>query len=89
MKHFARKEDNRLLRGLGRFVDDEGGSSVLHCKLVRSPYAHAKILSIDTSAAEAMDGVVCTLVGSEVVAHHHRTASPPRRERWQRVPGGE
>ncbi len=68
MKHFARKEDNRLVRGLGRFVDDEGGASALHCRLVRSPYAHAKILSIDTSAAEAMDGVVCTLVGSEVVA---------------------
>ena len=68
MKHFARKEDNRLLRGLGRFVDDEGGASALHCKLVRSPYAHAKIVSIDTSAAEAMDGVICTLVGSEVVA---------------------
>ena len=68
MKHFARKEDNRLVRGLGRFVDDEGGGSALHCKLVRSPYAHAKILNIDTSAAEAMDGVVCTLVGSEVAA---------------------
>lgn len=68
MKHFARKEDNRLLRGLGRFVDDAGGASALHCKLVRSPYAHAKILSVDTSAAEAMDGVICTLVGSEVAA---------------------
>ena len=30
------------MRGLGRFVDDEGGASALHCKLVRSPYAHAK-----------------------------------------------
>jgi 2-furoyl-CoA dehydrogenase large subunit len=68
VKHFLRKEDNRLLRGLGRFVDDEGGASALHCKLVRSPYAHAKILNVDTSAAEAMDGVVCTLVGSEVAA---------------------
>jgi 2-furoyl-CoA dehydrogenase large subunit len=68
VKHFARKEDNRLLRGLGRFVDDEGGISVLHCRLVRSPYAHARILSIDTSAAEALDGVICTLVGSEVAA---------------------
>lgn len=68
MKTFARKEDSRLLRGFGRFVDDESGAGVLHCKLVRSPYAHAKILGIDTSAAEATDGVVCTLVGSEVAA---------------------
>ena len=63
---FERREDNRLVRGLGRFVDDEGGSRVLHVKLVRSPYAHANILSVDVSAAEAMDGVVCTLVGAEV-----------------------
>lgn len=66
MNNFKRKEDNRLVRGLGRFVDDEGGTSVLHVKLVRSPYAHAKILNIDVSAAEAMDGVVCTLLGAEV-----------------------
>ena len=66
MNRFERKEDNRLIRGHGRFVDDE--SSVLHVKLVRSPYAHAKILSIDTSAAEKLDGVVCTLVGAEVMA---------------------
>ena len=48
MKHFTRKEDNRLVRGLGRFVDDEGGASALHCELVRSPYAHAKIISMWT-----------------------------------------
>ena len=43
LEHFRRKEDNRLVRGFGRFVDDEGGGSVLHMKLVRSPYAHARI----------------------------------------------
>lgn len=66
MEKFERKEDRRLVRGLGRFVDDEGGARVLHLKLVRSPYAHAKVLNVDVSAAEAMDGVVCTLVGAEV-----------------------
>ena len=40
---FRRKEDNRLVRGLGRFVDDEGGRA-LHLRLVRSPYAHARAL---------------------------------------------
>lgn len=64
-KTFSRKEDGRLIRGLGRFVDDEGGRA-LHCKLVRSPYAHARILGVDTSRAEALDGVVCTLTGAEV-----------------------
>lgn len=62
---FQRKEDNRLIRGRGRFVDDEG-SRALHLKLVRSPYAHARILSVDTRAAEALDGVICTLTGGEV-----------------------
>jgi 2-furoyl-CoA dehydrogenase large subunit len=62
---FHRKEDNRLVRGRGRFVDDEGGRA-LHLKLVRSPYAHARIVSIDVSQAEALEGVVCTLTGAEV-----------------------
>ena len=64
---FARKEDNRLVRGLGRFVDDEGGRA-LHLKIVRSPYAHATILNVDVGAAEALEGVVCTLTGAEVAA---------------------
>ena len=62
---FRRKEDNRLVRGRGHFVDDETGR-VLHLKLVRSPYAHARIVSIDMSEAESLDGVVCTLTGAEV-----------------------
>ena len=62
---FRRKEDNRLVRGRGRFVDDEGGR-VLHLKLVRSPYAHARILKVDVSAAAALEGVICTLTGVEV-----------------------
>ena len=62
---FHRKEDNRLVRGRGHFVDD-GDGRILHLKLVRSPYAHARILSIDVSEAEALDGVVCTLTGAEV-----------------------
>ena len=62
---FHRKEDNRLVRGRGRFVDDEGGRA-LHLKFVRSPYAHARILKVDVSAAEALEGVICTLTGAEV-----------------------
>jgi 2-furoyl-CoA dehydrogenase large subunit len=41
---------------------------MLHLHFVRSPYAHAKIVSIDTSEAEKIPGVVCTLLGSEIAA---------------------
>jgi aerobic carbon-monoxide dehydrogenase large subunit len=52
-----RVEDDRLLRGHGRYTDDidEGA---LECCFVRSPYAHARITSIDASAAREMPGVV-------------------------------
>ena len=65
-KTVHRKEDDRLVRGKGLFVDDYKMGGMLHMKLVTSPYAHAKIGSIDVSAAEAMPGVVCTLTGAEV-----------------------
>ncbi|MCU7930757.1 MAG: molybdopterin-dependent oxidoreductase [Candidatus Thiodiazotropha sp. (ex Codakia rugifera)] len=65
-KPLSRKEDNRLIRGRGLFVDDYKPGGTLHMALVRSPYAHAKILNIDTSAADALPGVVCTLIGDEI-----------------------
>ncbi len=65
-KGLARKEDNRLLRGRGKFVDDIKLHNMLYLKFVRSPYAHAKVTSLDTSAAEALPGVICTLTGAEI-----------------------
>ena len=65
-KPLARKEDDRLIRGNGFFVDDYKPHGVLHMAIVRSPYAHANILNIDVSRAEAMPGVVCTMTGKEV-----------------------
>ncbi len=65
MSGFQRKEDHRLIRGLGRFVDDEQSSRDLHVGLVRSPYAHARVLSVDCSDALALPGVVCCLTGLE------------------------
>lgn len=62
----SRKEDGRLVRGKGLYVDDYKVEGMLHMSIVRSPYAHARILSIDTSRAEAMPGVVCTLTGREI-----------------------
>src|SRR6185312_12435477 len=64
----ARREDERLLRGKGQYVDDYRPAGMLYMAVVRSPYAHARIRSIDLSRAEALPGVVCTLTGAEVAA---------------------
>jgi len=61
-----RKEDARLVRGKGRFVDDIKLLGMLHMVFVRSPYAHANIASIDVSEAAALPGVVCTLTGQQI-----------------------
>ena len=47
-----RKEDPRFIRGLGKFVDDIKLPGMLHGAVLRSPLAHARIKSIDTTAAE-------------------------------------
>jgi CO/xanthine dehydrogenase Mo-binding subunit len=65
-KGLARKEDNRLLRGRGKFIDDIKLREMLYLKFVRSPYAHAKVTSLEVSAAEAVPGVLCTLTGAEI-----------------------
>src|ERR1700710_2269729 len=51
-----RLEDEPLLRGRGRFVDDIAIPGVLHAAFVRSPHAHAMIRGIDTAAARATEG---------------------------------
>lgn len=59
-----RKEDPRFVRGRGRFVDDVRLPGMLHLAILRSPVAHARILSIDTSAAEASPGVKAVVTGA-------------------------
>src|SRR5258705_5422786 len=61
-----RKEENRLLRGRGKFTDDIKLREMLYLRFVRSPYAHAQIVSVDTSSADALPGVACTLTGAEI-----------------------
>ena len=57
-----RLEDERLLRGGGRYVSDLiAKSDALRVKVLRSSHAHARILSVDTTAARAMPGVVAVL----------------------------
>src|SRR6202162_4876358 len=61
-----RKEEDRLVRGKGIFVDDQKMTGMLHIRFVRSSYGHAKIVRLDVSKAAALPGVVCTLTGTEV-----------------------
>src|SRR5712692_6874373 len=63
-----RKEEDRLLRGRGKFADDIKLREMLYLRFVRSPYAHARVVSVDTSAAEALSGVVCAITGKEIAA---------------------
>jgi CO/xanthine dehydrogenase Mo-binding subunit len=61
-----RKEDGRLLKGQGTFTDDAWQHRMGYAHFARSPLAHARIVSIDTSRAESLDGVYATLTGEEV-----------------------
>jgi len=61
-----RKEDGRFIRGKGRYVDDVKLPGMLYMDIVRSPYAHAKILDIDASAALEMDGVLAVITGQDL-----------------------
>ena len=63
-----RFEDARLLRGLGRFINDVNLPGQAYAVFVRSPYAHANIRGIDTSAAAAAPGVVAVYTGHDVAA---------------------
>jgi carbon-monoxide dehydrogenase large subunit len=64
-----RKEDERFIRGKGTYVDDITLPGMLHLELLRSPFAHARIRSIDTSRAAALPGVVAVVTG-ELMAQH-------------------
>src|SRR6201986_569329 len=63
-----RSEDPRILTGAGRYVDDIKLPGMLHAAFVRSPMAHARVLSVDVSAALALPGVVAVLTGAELEA---------------------
>ena len=61
-----RKEDQRFLTGTGRYVDDLPLARATYAYFLRSPHAHAKIKSIDVSAAKAMPGVVEIFTGKDI-----------------------
>src|SRR5438034_9081665 len=64
-----RKEDSRFLHGKGNYIDDLALPGMLHMSILRSPHAHARINSIDTTAASAMPGVIAVVTG-ELMAQH-------------------
>ena len=61
-----RVEDRKFLTGTAGYVDDLKLAGMLHAMFVRSPYAHAKILSIDTSEALKQPGVVAVFTGADI-----------------------
>ena len=64
-----RKEDGRFLHGKGNYIDDINLPGMLHMAILRSPHAHARIRSIDTTAAAANPGVIAVVTG-ELMAQH-------------------
>jgi aerobic carbon-monoxide dehydrogenase large subunit len=67
-RSLKRKEDPRLIQGRAVYTDDLNPVGCLHVAFVRSPEAHAKIVSIDTSAAAAREDVVAVFTGEDVDA---------------------
>ncbi|OFZ97498.1 MAG: hypothetical protein A3H35_18465 [Betaproteobacteria bacterium RIFCSPLOWO2_02_FULL_62_17] len=78
-----RTEDPRLLTGRGKYLDDMTLVAQCHAYVLRSPHAHARIVSIDTAAAEKMPGVLLVLTGRDWAAGNYGFLPPlmPRKRR--------
>src|SRR5919204_3519404 len=61
-----RVEDNRVLTGRGRYVDDVSLPGMLHAAFLRSPHPHARLTRIDVEAAKSLPGVVAVLTGADM-----------------------
>src|SRR4029077_11558475 len=62
-----RLEDHRLLTGKGQFIDDRPDDRAVWLQVLRSPHAHAKIVSIDARAATEMPGVEAIYTGADLI----------------------
>jgi aerobic carbon-monoxide dehydrogenase large subunit len=76
-KRYSRKEDDRLITGRGEYLADLKVDNPLHVKFARSTVAHGEILSIDTTAAEALPGVVAVLTGDDIKDRIKPLPTPP------------
>src|SRR5258706_385196 len=77
-----RLEDQRLLTGKGQFIDDKPEDGGLWLHVLRSPHAHAKIVSIDVKAASGMPGVTAVFTRADLISDNIRTIPRPRM--WSR-----
>ena len=68
-RRVQRREDTELLTGQGRFIGDLQRPGMLHAAFLRSPYPHALVNSVDTSAAKAIPGVHAVLTGADLPEH--------------------
>jgi len=64
----TRREDQRLLTGTGQYLDDMSLPNEAHVAFVRSPHAHARIVSVDTSTAKSAPGVLGVFTGAQLKA---------------------
>ncbi len=65
-KEVNRVEDPALVSGTAQFIDNFSLPNMVHCAILRSPHPHARIVRVDTSAAEALEGVVAVLTPEDV-----------------------
>src|SRR5215471_695650 len=65
-----RKEDARFIRGKGAFIDDIALPGMLHGAILRSPLAHARIIAIDSAAAQAHPSVEAVVTGATLTARN-------------------
>ncbi|MFQ5417246.1 MAG: xanthine dehydrogenase family protein molybdopterin-binding subunit, partial [Myxococcota bacterium] len=75
-----RIEDAGLITGRTEFIDNVSVTGMLHCAILRSPVAHARIASIDTRGAEKLPGVVAVVTGEDAARWSHPAAAVP--EGW-------
>src|SRR5471032_2044976 len=78
-----RKEDPRFIRGQGEYIDDLVLPGMLWMDIVRTPYAHATIKSIDTARALATPGVLAVITGADLEKAGPTGCRPwPATSRW-------
>ena len=84
-----RKEDPRFVRGKGRYLDDVVLPGMLHGAILRSPLAHARIVSIDTTEALAHPKVLAVITGKDLEGLNLAWAPTLSAGRWRPRPKPE
>ena len=79
-QRLRRKEDARLVRGAGRFTTDIAIPGALHAAVLRSPFAHAQITSLDIAPALEVEGVVAAVTGADLAGRVGTFAEAAGRE---------